>query len=178
MTEGCISPRRGSTHVSCDRCHCGDRFRLTGSATRRPSATSSCVEAPCSPWLAGVGWGPPSSACPGESRPPCVPTSRTGGSRWSGTKDSATLSKPTVQMVILTPILNRLLYTCRCNCRRVGGLLLLFLKIDVVTFLFDFSFGKRYLQSGRLMLYPPMGCIQWPDSPMEESCDFQGWFFL
>ncbi len=37
-----------------------------------------------------------------RGRPPCVPTSRTGGSRWSGTKDSATLSKPTVQMVILT----------------------------------------------------------------------------
>jgi hypothetical protein len=46
-----------------------------------------------------------------SGRPPCVPTSRTGGRRWSGTKDSATLSELTVQMVFLTPILNRPLCT-------------------------------------------------------------------
>jgi hypothetical protein len=43
--------------------------------------------------------------------PPCVPSFRTGRSRWSGTKYSATLSEPTVQIIILTPILNEPLCT-------------------------------------------------------------------
>ncbi len=66
---------------------------------------------------------PSRSSLPWNDGSACAPTFPTVASRWCGTMDFATLSEPTVQMVIFTSSPNRKLLVSRYrSCQAEAGL--------------------------------------------------------